>query len=177
MLSAVLNQIFPSVSKSWGRLTLLSLALASSPSMAATAPRCLSEAAAHYNVDVRYLMAISKLEGGWTGLRKPNSNGTYDLGVMQINTHWLRDADVRAAGITRDLLADNDCLNYWFAAWIFRLELNSAGNDPWRAVGNYHSRTPVFHQRYMRDAMRVFARQQVEAPSQRQEFREVSSSR
>lgn len=112
--------------------------------------RCLAAAAAHYGVNLGVIEAIRKVEGGWPGARIANRNGTHDLGVMQINSAWLRNADLRRAGITASRLANDTCLNYWVAAWIYRNELTATGGDPWKAAGNYHSHTPSHHDVYER---------------------------
>ena len=51
---------------------------------------CLMLAAQTYSVPPAVLMGIYQVEGGKPGQAVgPNSNGSYDLGPMQINTVWI----------------------------------------------------------------------------------------
>jgi len=114
-------------------------------------PACVDEVATHYGVDVRIVRAILRVEGGRVGMRSPNTNGTYDLGPMQINTLWLDT--LRARGIGEAALTWDYCTNVAVGTWILARELNASRapiNTPeyWAAVGRYHSRTPHLNVRY-----------------------------
>lgn len=50
---------------------------------------CMTAAAAFYHLPPRALPAIHAVEGGAVGVVSHNTNGSDDLGVMQINTIWL----------------------------------------------------------------------------------------
>ena len=50
---------------------------------------CINTAAVFYAIPAPLIMSIIHLEGGHNGLAQPNKNGTFDYGVMQINTIWL----------------------------------------------------------------------------------------
>jgi len=123
------------------------------PTTAAAAPQpaCVGRIAAHYGVELRLVQAILRVEGGRVGMRSRNTNGSYDLGPMQINTIWL--PQLRARGIEeRDLVYDY-CANVAVGTWILARELHRAQADPntpefWQAVGRYHSRTPRHNVRY-----------------------------
>jgi len=144
--------------------TLLGLAVALLPALAlAQLPACVDEVAKHYGVDVRIVRAILRVEGGRVGMRSPNTNGTYDLGPMQINTLWLDK--LRARGIGESELVWNYCTNVAVGTWILARELHASGapiNTPefWAAVGRYHSRTPHLNVRY---AVRVWTKAKQEA--------------
>jgi len=47
---------------------------------------CTIQAVNHYRIPVLVLLAVAEQEGGKPGQKVRNSNGTYDYGVMQINT-------------------------------------------------------------------------------------------
>lgn len=101
--------------------------------------QCMKKIGAKNSIPFHLFYALAKTEGGWIGLEKKNSNGTYDLGLMQINTIWLKHL-VRL-GITRDLLKNNGCANILASAVIFRYERkNFAKGNDWDAVGHYHSK-------------------------------------
>ena len=53
---------------------------------------CIFLASQQYHVPPAILIGILKVEGGTVGQEVgPNTNGTYDLGPMQINTVWLEE--------------------------------------------------------------------------------------
>ena len=106
---------------------------------------CMGTAAKRYHLDTSILRAVVKTEGGWDGLRKRNTNGSYDLGVAQINTIHL--AELAKYGISERQLISDACVNVHVAAYRLRFEINRVG-DLWRGVGNYHSRTPSLSRRY-----------------------------
>ena len=136
---------------------LASLVLLMSWSAAAlAAERCVGEVAAHYGINSQILEAILRVEGGSVGLRRANTNGTYDLGPMQINTLWL--PVLRARGVDAHLLQWNYCANVAVGAWILATHIKSAGAaigtpEFWQAVGRYHSNTPIHNTQY---ALRVW---------------------
>lgn len=106
---------------------------------------CLLLAANTYNVPPAVMIGIMSVEGGHIGQEAgPNSNGSYDLGPMQVNTRWLPtlmrswNVDERTA---RTWLRDNGCVNVHVAAWILRKNMNSTGSL-WGAIAAYHSATP-----------------------------------
>lgn len=112
---------------------------------------CLVVAAAAYEVPLDALLAIRLQEGGYEGARSENSNGTQDLGVMQINTiHTERIAE--DLGISETDLVNDACANIFAAADIFRGHWLASDGDFWVSVGNYHSKTPKFHIRYVTQA-------------------------
>ena len=129
---------------------------------ATTLDACVRSAAAHYGVPEPHFRGILAQEGGRSGMRNRNTNGSYDLGVGQINTIHL--SELRLYGISEQELIHNDCLNVHVAAYRFRVEIDRVGGDVWRGVGNYHSRTPALSnayrgkvQRRMREAGFVFS--------------------
>jgi soluble lytic murein transglycosylase-like protein len=104
-----------------------------------------------YHLPPRVLPSIQAIEGGRPGLMHSNNDGSVDLGVMQINTLWvgplarftkLPDFNVR------DRLLNDPCFNIAAAALIMRTYLNETKGDLLRAVGNYHSHTPVLNLSY-----------------------------
>jgi soluble lytic murein transglycosylase-like protein len=111
----------------------------------ATILRCLAEAGRAHNVPVPLLRTIAQQESGMHPLAvNRNSNGTTDLGLMQVNTRWL--PVLARYGITREQLFDT-CINARVGAWILAAAMRRHG-DSWRAVGDYHSATPALNRRY-----------------------------
>ncbi len=127
---------------------------------------CMLATASAYHLPPRLLPAIQQVEGGAIGTVHPNTNGSDDLGVMQINSAWL----ARIAAITglptaqvRDRLVSDGCFNIAAAGMILRAALDEADNDLLRAIGFYHSHTDSFADPYrarvLAAAHRLFARQ------------------
>lgn len=138
----------------------LVLTLSASPAAAQTLPasheaQCI-EAAARYNaVPVALLRAIREQEGGTVGSWHVNADGSLDYGVMQINSRWL--PLLSRSGYTASVLVYDACASINVGAWILAQALanrgawNHDGAVPdayWRAVGEYHSRTPRRNRAY-----------------------------
>ena len=105
---------------------------------------CIQQAAQRYQISPLLILAILKTEAGRPGLAVRNKNGTYDLGPMQVNTFW-----VKRHGLNVRELRDHGCFNIHVSTAILANELRQAG-DLGTGIGNYHSRTPTYHQRYRR---------------------------
>jgi hypothetical protein len=112
---------------------------------------CMALVAATYQLPPRVLPSIQAVEGGRVGMVSANTNGSQDLGVMQINTLWIAPL-ARRTGLpeaeVRDRLVNDACFNIAAAGLIFRTYLNEAQGDLMRAVGYYHSHTPERSLRY-----------------------------
>lgn len=108
---------------------------------------CSIQAANHYHIPPLVLLAVAEQEGGKPGQKVRNSNGTYDYGVMQINTVSL--ADLQHFGINEHHVLATGCYPYYLAAWRIAGHLQNDQGDIWQRAANYHSRTP-FHNRIYR---------------------------
>ena len=122
---------------------------------------CIAVAAKHYDLPPLLLLAIKVVESG-NSLDAPinsNTNGTQDIGLMQINSHWL--PKLKPAGITRSDLED-PCINISVAAWILNYEMSLINNNDffWKAVGHYHSRNKELSARYVDKVSAVWERLQ-----------------
>ena len=114
-----------------------------------------------YNLPPRVLPSIHAVEGGAPGTVSRNTNGSEDLGVMQINTLWIAPLS-RYTGIgpamLRQRLIQEPCFNIAAGGAILRRYLDEAGGDMMRAVGNYHSHTPFRHEAYKAKVVQAAAR-------------------
>jgi len=95
---------------------------------------CFDEAGSLYNVSPRILRAIARVESGF----KPdafnrNANGTYDYGLMQINSSW---AQVLGEKLWSSL--GDPCTNVKVGAWILSDCIRRYGYT-WEAVGSYNA--------------------------------------
>ena len=96
------------------------------------------------------LWGLRDQEAGWVGAEVRNSNGSHDLGPLQINSWWTpRIAALvgRSPVQVRHWLRFDPCFNAEAARWIFLSALRSTGNY-WKAIGVYHSPTTWRQIRY-----------------------------
>lgn len=118
---------------------------------------CLMLASQTYSVPPAVLVGIYKAEGGQVGQEMPNTNGTHDLGPMQINTVWLPDLAYRwgvPENTARKWVRDDACTNVGVAAWILRGHIVETGSLS-QAIAHYHSRTPHHGGRYKRKVISI----------------------
>ena len=112
---------------------------------------CMALVAQIYSLPPRVLPSIQAVEGGGPGVVHRNSDGSSDLGIMQINTLWLpilaRYTGLDVAEV-RERLLNRACFNIAAAGLILRTYLDETRGDLMLAIGNYHSHTPLLNQGY-----------------------------
>lgn len=119
------------------RFAIAALCLALSGQVAASGWDCWRQAADRYQVPVDLLYAISRVESGNRAAAiGRNTNGSYDLGVMQINTMHL--PRLAKYGITAQRLIEDPCLNVHIGASILSESIARHGFT-WRAIGAYNA--------------------------------------
>jgi soluble lytic murein transglycosylase-like protein len=118
---------------------------------------CINHAAEKFHVPATLIVSVIKIENGWNGAAIKNKNGTYDLGVMQVNSSWI--AKFNKVGITRKQLQFDPCVNVYTATWILAKGLTRG--EGWQGVGNYHSATPVHNQRYRQKVKMAYDKMQI----------------
>lgn len=107
--------------------------------------QCVQYAAGYYQVHPDLIRAIMRTEGGTTGKISWNKNGSYDMGIMQVNSIHLKE--LAKYGISREDLIYNPCVNIYVGTWILKLGLMKS-SDFWQGVGAYNSQTPIYNQAY-----------------------------
>ena len=133
---------------------------------------CYEEAGAMYGIAPRLLWTISKGESNFNPAAvNYNTNGSYDFGLMQINSSWA--PSLRKMGISWEALAD-PCTNVKVGAWVLAQCIRDYGYT-WSAVGCYNSRTPSKRDRYAARIARLMSREQVAFQQPRQEQRQVAT--
>lgn len=101
------------------------------------AVNCWSAAAVRYDLPVDLLFAIGQVESSHMAHAVAvNTNGTADLGIMQINSSWLRVLE--PYGIDRRVLLEQPCTNIQVGAWILAQEVARFGYS-WQAIGAYNA--------------------------------------
>ena len=124
---------------------------------------CLTAAGSIYNEPPSILVILLNVEGGRLGAVSSNTNGTVDIGPMQVNdiwvpkvaAHWRTDA--KSAYLA---LRDNFCANVEAGAWILRMGLDEAHGDFWEGVGIYHSHDPDHKRTYLSSVLKQAIRLQ-----------------
>lgn len=111
--------------------------------------RCIDFNVKHFGIPKIALEAIRRVENGNVCTVSENTNGTADLGPMQINTIHLPSIKEHYPDINFTDVACKPCLNITIGSWILSQRLEETGGDIWLAVGNYHSKTPHVRLRYL----------------------------
>ncbi len=103
------------------------------------APACWSEAAQRYRIPVELLRAVARVESNFepsaVNRAHQSSTGTYDIGLMQINSSHL-PALRRYGYVEADLL--HPCVNLHIGAWLLASIFTREGMT-WDAVGTYNA--------------------------------------
>ena len=118
---------------------------------------CFAVAASTYDIPAEYLWAIGSVESSLTSVVGPrNKNGTYDIGIMQINTSHLKY--LQKFGVSRQRLLKEPCLNIHIGAWVLRGNIDAHG-ETWEAVGAYNAskRRPDLRLKYARKVRKKLA--------------------
>jgi len=93
------------------------------------------------------MRAIAQVESGTqTHVINRNSDGTVDIGLMQINSSWL--PRLAREGISEQSLFD-PCTNAYVGAWILSENIRQYG-PTWSAIGAYNASSPEKRLAYAR---------------------------
>lgn len=104
---------------------------------------CFDEAGSLYNISPRILQAIARVESGFRpDALNRNANGSYDYGLMQINSSWARVLGEKLWSSLGD-----PCTNVKVGAWILSDSIRRHGYT-WEAVGYYNAATRHKRTRY-----------------------------
>ncbi|VVE64077.1 invasion protein IagB [Pandoraea captiosa] len=100
---------------------------------------CWDVAAERYQLDPLLLYAIAQVESNLDmNARNTNRNGTYDIGLMQINSIHL--PKLAQYGVTERHLREDACASIVTGAWILAGFVRQYGYG-WEAVGAYNAGT------------------------------------
>ncbi len=106
---------------------------------------CINDAAITYSIPAKLIIAVLQVERGHVGKTTKNTNGTYDIGPMAINSSWL--PELKKRGISEYAIQFNDCQNVIVGTWILSKKLAARGNLA-KGIGDYNSQHSPFNQRY-----------------------------
>ncbi|MET3449385.1 lytic transglycosylase domain-containing protein [Ralstonia sp. 1138] len=136
----------------WRRLAAALLLATSSVAAHAASSDCFEQAGTYQGVNPTVLRAIVWFESkGDPGAIHRNADGSVDIGQAQINS--IHFGTLARYGVPRHALTDA-CVNVFVAAWLLKQKMVRHGNT-WRAIGAYHSETPVHRDAYARSIQRV----------------------
>lgn len=145
------------------RLAFLGLALLGPKLAFASAGgwQCWADASKRYNIPVDLLYAIARVEtGNKSNLVSPkNKNGTYDIGLMQINSIHL--PRLKKMDITKDTLLSDPCVNLHVGAFILSEFITQYGYT-WQAIDAYNAGRPTSHKTYAKKVYAMHTRIQKE---------------
>lgn len=137
--------------KKWmtpGRQIILAAVMALSSGGAGA---CWEEASERYGVNPHLLYAIAKTESSLNPRAiNRNKNGSYDIGLMQINSSWF--PTLRKYGVHEKQLLE-PCTSIHVGAWILAQNMQRMGNS-WDAVGAYNSTKPDLRLKYAKKVYR-----------------------
>lgn len=124
---------------------------------------CIFAAAQTYSVPPAVIMGILQVEGGRVGMASKNTNGTEDLGPMQINTIWVPELARQwgiPQGTAKRLVRDDACVNIGVGTWILRKKINDTGSL-YKGIAWYHSATPKYGTVYRQKVIKAMQRYQM----------------
>lgn len=97
---------------------------------------CWAAAAYRYQIPAELLYAMGSVESSHNPKARAVANdGTYSVGLMQINSSWF--PMLQRYGIEEDHLWE-PCINIQAGAWILRQEVDRYGYS-WEAIGAYYA--------------------------------------
>jgi soluble lytic murein transglycosylase-like protein len=105
--------------------------------------QCFSSVGRHFGIHPLLLKAIARQESGMNPAAfNRNKDGSYDVGLMQINSqHFRAGKQLHRAGVTEERLRNEPCTNIAVGGWLLADAIRRNGMS-WKAVGVYHSPTP-----------------------------------
>jgi soluble lytic murein transglycosylase-like protein len=104
-------------------------------------PPCADYYASYYQVPIAIIRAVAEQESGGDPLAlNRNRDGSFDVGVMQINSRWIDPANPNGLvkyGIDLGRLSGNECQNIAVGTWILHQNYHALG-DWGRAIAAYN---------------------------------------
>lgn len=140
---------------------------------------CIDAAADVYRLPPAVLVILLDVEGGLLGAVSQNTNGTVDIGPMQVNQIWLPQVAAHWHATESNAyraLRDDFCANVEAGAWILRQNLDEAHGDFWQGVGTYHSHDPRRKATYLQAVLKQVLRLRERVDQQRSSSRSTRAT-
>ena len=93
--------------------------------------QCVATASRTYGVPELVIRSILKVEGGQVGTMSRNTNGSFDLGPMQINTINLKIINKEYPFLTWRHITYNPCVNIMVGTWFLKSKIRNRGGVIW----------------------------------------------
>lgn len=115
--------------------------------------QCFIQAGEYYQIHPHLLWGIAKVESNFNpyALNK-NKNGTYDIGLMQINSSWI--PVLKNYGLKNVSWLWDPCYNIYVGAWILSQCIQKLGYT-WEAVGCYNATSSYKRVKYSKKIYEV----------------------
>lgn len=121
--------------------------------------QCITDAARFFGIDAELVFTLFDNEGGKVGTFSRNTNGTYDIGPMQINSSNLPEIKKHFPTVTWRVLAYDACASFWVGTWwLYRKIVDRKGNV-FEGIADYNSKTPKVRAKYIFNFMVKYNRQ------------------
>lgn len=133
---------------------------------------CIIAASNMYSVPEEVIIGILRTEGGRVGQAVQNTNNTYDLGLMQINTIWIPELATNwqmSETDTANLVKDEPCVNIQVGAWILKQKINQTGSLE-KGIAFYHSGTKELGDKYKAKVLAAIVQDNRNQQSNRKEI-------
>lgn len=116
--------------------------------------QCMERFSKYFRIPEVVLRTFIKTESGYPGHIRSNTDGSYDVGPMQINSiHWpelYEKFDISPVDIRF-----NGCMNLMVGARFLRSKIDESGTEnitDWNSLftklANYHSKTEKYNSKY-----------------------------
>ncbi len=110
---------------------------------------CSIAAGLKFNVPIDVLLAISSIENGNINTISKNKNNTYDYGVMQINSTYIKDLNKKYnLNLKYQDFLTGDCFSFDVAAFKIKEHIKNDSGDLLTRIAMYHSKTYKYNERY-----------------------------
>lgn len=100
------------------------------------AVQCIADASVRYQVPELLLHAVLRKENGRMGQAVKNANGSYDMGLAQINTTWI--SHFAKYGVRIEHLLYDTCTNLQASAYILKDNAIKFNGDWFKAIVAYN---------------------------------------
>lgn len=129
---------------------------------------CFEEAGKEHGINPVLLESIARTESNLNPkAMNKNQNGSIDIGLMQINSFWIK-----TLGLDSGKLISDPCYNTMIGAKVLKQCIDRYGYT-WEAVGCYNATSTPKRVRY---SWKIFNRLKSEARSQKSEIKSQGNS-
>ena len=113
---------------------------------------CFKKAAHKYKVELPLLVSVAEKESKFNpkALNVDNENGSFDIGIMQINSWWIK------VPYEKNHFYE-PCFNIHFGAFVMADSLKTWGYS-WYGVGKYNASTPSKGYVYSQDLYPIYVK-------------------